>query len=252
MSCLSPYLLQFSKCLKDCDSGLYEYTQNRTCYLTCPNGTYPIQSQYKCSSCVGNCLTCSSSIVCLSCKAGFYLYLTECIPNCTLSSNSAYYTDVPSLTCKLCPFPCLTCSSNTTSSNFYCESCLTGYLYNTKCLLECPVGTYPNFAGLVVCSSCDQTTSFCSACVVNATTCTACVSGYVLYGTTCIVACPSGYYNKSSVCSVCRMPCLECIGMEYNCTACKVGALVSIVAGIGSCPARNSYCYPRMPNRHLR
>lgn len=54
-SCLSPYYLQFNKCQPQCDSGLYQYLTNRTCYIStrycylgCPNTTYSIQSQYLC------------------------------------------------------------------------------------------------------------------------------------------------------------------------------------------------------------
>jgi hypothetical protein len=183
---------------------------------------------------------------CLSCQTGYYLINTSCVQNCTSASNYLQFTDSTSYICRVCPFPCLTCASNTTTSISYCLSCVVGYLFSGSCPLICPDGTYASFTSIVTCGLCNTSSPyFCSSCTVNATTCTSCQSGYVLYNSLCMSACPSGYFNSSSVCTECLLPCLECLSTAFNCTSCKLGSL-STLSNFGYCPAGTIVLYCRL------
>ena len=78
-------------------------------------------------------------------------------------------------------------------------------------------GMYSNITTLG-CSICD---SSCLNCTSLSTVCTACnPSTPLLYNSSCLSQCPSGYYNTSATCLKCSYPCLNCSGSPTNCTAC--------------------------------
>ena len=52
------------------------------------------------------------------------------------------YADTATSTCRPCVEPCITCSTLT-----LCDTCVNGYyLYESRCLLECPLGYTPSDA----------------------------------------------------------------------------------------------------------
>lgn len=83
--------------------------------------------------------------------------------------------------CVDCPAECLTCQNNS-----YCYTCAaTKYLYENRCMDNCPVNMIPAGSGCVECvahcSKCDQTTTLCLVCK----------SGHYVYEGGCVDTCPS-------------------------------------------------------------
>lgn len=71
---LDALLTQEDSCVYACATSYYTYQQNKTCLTLCPATTYSVQSNLSCLPCVLPCMTCNSSITCLSCVIGYYLY----------------------------------------------------------------------------------------------------------------------------------------------------------------------------------
>ena len=89
---------------------------------------------------------------------------------------------------------------------FFLKSCLTPqyqYFTNGQCT-KCKIG----------CTTCDDTTP---------SICTLCSSGYYLFVSDCLVACPPGFFPSQGTCTACDNSCLSCNGLSAsNCTACEV------------------------------
>lgn len=67
----------------------------------------------------------------------------------------------------------------------------------------------------------------CLSCL-DVNNCLSCVSGWFLFGSTCLQSCPNGYYsnNKTSLCSYCQYPCANCIANASRCLSCSLGFLI--------------------------
>ena len=64
---------------------------------------------------------------------------------------------------------------------------------------------------------CPQECADCS----SSTNCTKCYEGYQLLGSSCVITCPSHYFNLNNECVECDDSCAECHGDINSCTACS-------------------------------
>lgn len=97
---------------------LNKTTSSSTCLAQCPSGMYPDsnQSPTLCVSCVGPCVTCTTSTACLSCITGKFLYLTSCLSGCPADYS---VESILTNTCETCNAVCDKCKGTTTN----CTSC---------------------------------------------------------------------------------------------------------------------------------
>lgn len=207
-----------SFCLS-CLSGYYYYSY--ACTTSCPSGYYADNSTNNCVSCISPCKTCSSLSNCLSCNQGFW--------NGSVCSNSCpngQFGDTLNFICKTCDPSCLTCITTATT----CTSCSSTLIfYNRQCLSTCPSRFY-NQSGL--CASCVPPCYTCS----SATSCLSCSYNYLL-NSTCLSACPVGYYKDEATltCLACLPSCYTCASAS-SCTSCLSGCLYS-GSCLSSCPS---------------
>ena len=160
LSCLSPLLYADGSCLSACPSNYF-------------------QSNATCVQCGDNCEMCTNQGVCTKCGSGAFLSSGRCVPacpantlprngqcvscgeHCAVCSQSACSTCVsgyyPSTGyCFACPLQCSLCSSPLS-----CSDCQAGFhLYNSTCVLACPIG----WAAVdSVCESCQAGCERCSS-----------------------------------------------------------------------------------------
>lgn len=169
------------------------YMLNNVCYIQCPTKYYNDSSLGQCVSCPVLCQTCTSSTVCQSCIATYFLKDNSCISACPpifYSENGV----------------CIACSTNCTVCDATgCQACQSGsYLFAGQCYTQCPTGYYISTSTCVACSS------QCLSCLTYYNNCSSCVSSSSipnLYQGQCLNACPAGYYSESGVCTLCILPC---------------------------------------------
>lgn len=135
--------------------------------------------------------------------------------------------DASTQSCVYCTPPCKTCASTATT----CLSCLTGALYNYRCLANCPA---QHFSQSGVCQQCP---SQCAACS-SLNNCSSCNSGSVLYNNYCVTSCPSTHaVVLSQTCTLCSgASCHECTSADV-CTTCDNTYSLLNGACLGECPA---------------
>lgn len=168
------------------------------CVSTCPSGTYANSSTYTCATCTSPCATCSSSMICLSCIASYFLYLGTCNTSCPIG-----YVGVIS-SCQPCATGCKTCQ-NTVN---YCTACQANYylmVSASECIQTCPTGLFADATS----GTCIGCSSPCLTCSGSTSNCTSCTSGYVYQGT-CVSTCPSATYLFNSQCQSCPTGCSSC------------------------------------------
>lgn len=158
-------------------------------------------------------MDCVNGTSCTGCKAGYILYLGQCISQCP----AQYYPIQNS--CQKCPQNCLQCTSTANS----CTSCTNNtYLYNGQCLPQCPPSTYqsPSPAKCVPCAD-----PLCVNCWAGENGCQGCVVPYAMDVRGGCKGCVGGFlYNvRTGVCEACGQGCLACSGVTTNCTACDGG-----------------------------
>ena len=109
--CINGYLLEKGNCLTQCSNGyeklgdICQFCDDNKCQdfetnscncVKCREGKYLINDTHKCENCNEICLTCSSSVDCLSCNTSenskykyliFDDYNKTCVENCTLSGR---------------------------------------------------------------------------------------------------------------------------------------------------------------------
>lgn len=177
-----------------------------------------VNSILTCKPCTSPCLSCSvTQTNCTYCLYGYYLINYTCVSNCSsLTPTFTYYSQLATLTCETCTFPCSKCSSET-----WCTACKIGYLNPiTGTCSQCSLGTYASNA------SCFNCPSSCSICY-SQTFCTSCTSNYYLLNNSCIsnssICAVSGYYVVGNVCYPCLQPCSTCWVSSNNCTSCLQG-----------------------------
>ncbi len=97
-SCIVGYRLIGSSCMQQIVCANYYYSG--VCLNTCPNTTYP--GLNVCVDCINNCLTCTSTSLCTSCKLNYYLHNGVCYAICLLG----YYPNPINRYCTPCPIEC--------------------------------------------------------------------------------------------------------------------------------------------------
>lgn len=159
------------------------FLNNYQCVSTCPDYTYPRLTDNTCAGCVGNCETCTSASICLTCLAGSFLDADNdivanggaCVSQCDFG-----YLGVNRI-CVRCTYPCDGCSQ----SLAVCTSCRNGtfFIDGTKqCVSECPLGLYPNYAQ----GNCTGCIDPCVTCSGSASNCTSCSGSKLLLNNACL------------------------------------------------------------------
>jgi len=95
---------------------------------------FSLLSEKSILDCPSNCKTCSDASTCLTCKSGYALQDSQCVPcgsgtfldGTTCTSKFKVSERLLKLFLKDCPDECATCSSAT-----YCLSCSSGYTLNS-------------------------------------------------------------------------------------------------------------------------
>lgn len=186
--------------------------QHYSCLNCDPNYTYyynPSKQIYECITvvpdgyadvngvamlCIDPCLTCRNLINNCTLCASLNFHQGKCLSVCP----DFYYSDsiavnltlgnVSTLICQPCVPPCLTCSGSST-----CLSCQNNTYYDGffSCVSgsACPAFTYPNNS-LLMCMGCVQPCLSCSSFY----SCLSCVNDSFLFNTSCLGACPKGYF----------------------------------------------------------
>lgn len=100
--------------------------------------------------------------------------------------------------CLTCPATCQDCIDYNT-----CLKCSAGfYLFNSLCLIECPILHYSETSTLT-CNSCPDN---CVSCL-NSTYCSKCINSYI-YNHLCYSQCPTKtYIFNEEECKYCVSPC---------------------------------------------
>ncbi|EWS73791.1 hypothetical protein TTHERM_000344108 (macronuclear) [Tetrahymena thermophila SB210] len=177
-SCQKGYYDQGQIFCKACNNGCTSCDQNGSCQANCPE----------------NCIFCNNSNQCNKCKPLTYLVNQQCQTQC----KSNQYADDTKQTCEPCPSNCSKCNLDGKK----CQQCYSDYvLYQGKCLVVCPDGTYKNQNDF--CQECQQN---CILCNTNGI-CNKCKDGFYLYlDKVCLANCPDGYYqdcDSGNVCNQC-------------------------------------------------
>jgi len=117
-----------------------------------------------------------------------------------------------------CHSSCFECSGEGSNNCLNCENNL--YFYEGQCLVECPVGFYPD-SSLFICNPCPSTCLTCTSrntffffflflsfiylfiSITNilAINCVTCISRFSLYEGKCVDQCPDGFTSNNAICS---------------------------------------------------
>ena len=182
-----------------------------------------------------DCLTQSSSTVCVTCDAGYALSPSSnacCILGTYYSAGS----------CLACYSDCATCSGGTSA---YCLTCTDSHaaVASPPGTCSCNTGYYPSATGPLVCAACNSDCSSCSA-GLN-TNCMACSDTHASVASPpgqCL--CNAGYYASASsplVCTACNSDCSTCSGgLSSNCLACS-DSHASVASPPGQCACNGGY-----------
>ena len=78
--------------------------------------------------------------------------------------------------------------------------------------------------------ACDD---LCASCVTLSSQCTVCVTNYYLFGSSCYLVCPNGYFNNvvtgKNVCTQCASTCATCVTLSTSCLTCNLNAATGLV-----------------------
>ncbi|EAR90503.3 zinc finger lsd1 subclass family protein (macronuclear) [Tetrahymena thermophila SB210] len=205
------------------------YLSSNQCINTCPSNTYK-QTQTNnniCQPCDSSCKTCDgpNNNNCLSCLAPGLFYQQQsktCVSNCD-PNQYKNIQDPNNQTCSACDSSCATCSGPNNNNCLTCTGSL--YLYQNKCIPNCPVKYYNNIQNNQ-CTQCDSTCYTCSGAAPN--NCKSCqLPLYFDSGSNqCVQQCSSNQYpdSVSISCQSCDPSCLTCDGpTDSNCKSCKQG-----------------------------
>lgn len=141
-ACISPCLtcLNATSCLS-CVAGqdrFYDDLQNACLGVNqnCSAGFFKDTTAFVCAKCITPCLTCDSSVNCLSCAVGFFKD-NICLGTCP----SGYFANQANSRCDICAAICATCS-NSAANCLSCHATDSRFLLNSQCLSGCPSGYY--------------------------------------------------------------------------------------------------------------
>ncbi|XP_019410471.1 PREDICTED: proprotein convertase subtilisin/kexin type 5 isoform X4 [Crocodylus porosus] len=201
-ACIEQFFLHNGRCLQDCPSGFYAESN-------------------RCFSCNEDCKECDGpdSDDCTECAiSSFVQYNGGCFKECP---EGTYYEEGTE-DCQECNRTCQTCSSSTD-----CLTCREGFVMNRQGY--CMVSTFCSLTEYQ-----DQKTHTCKPChekcfrCIGPTEdlCLSCSKNRHLLNTTCVEACPDGYYVDSDEgrCFTCHSTCQTCNGKHSTqCLSCKPG-----------------------------
>ncbi|KRX07488.1 Insulin-like growth factor binding protein, N-terminal [Pseudocohnilembus persalinus] len=220
-TCNSPRYLQYN-----------EYSDINECVTTCNDGKYAQSTPSRlCVDCPVQCSLCTSSTSCSSCAYGYYFDTTT--SSCVATCPNSYYAEEDGRTCDPCDSDCDTCTGPSSSECVLCSSSPTQLYFHSDnlCYSTCPDGYYGD-SGTLNCEAC---TTGCYTCT-DSSTCTECIPGYYLSGSSCLLTCPSGYYDNPdpyNSCDPCDTICNTCdYTAPLECTSCNAGYFLY-----------NNYCY---------
>lgn len=229
-----------SSCLT-CFSTSNRHLTGSSC--ACNNGFFD-QGVRICAPCHQNCLTCTggpSQYNCTSCKTGFALFTSTCLP--VVSCVSYYFegqcvSSCPNYTyplgkeCKQCTNNCYTCLNATA-----CTSCVHGtYLSPTmSCSSACSSGQYLNGSR---CVNCPGGCITCTMDVTGIATCTSCLPTQYFYKGSCLSTCPSRTaVAQNGSCLDCVFPCATCTNLSSeSCLTCSANYYLLGSNCLSPCP----------------
>ena len=199
--------------------------QNHRCLIrgptSCLNGEYFDHRAHECRLCHKTCASCigKESTQCTTCHKGTQISLNhKCVDMRQLRScYPGQYLDGSE--CASCPSSCSNCSDNLT-----CTSCHKGH-YLTKdgfCVESCPQNTTSDHESyLCLDTGCHNSCLTCFG--PKSTHCSSCPIGLSLLHHSCILHCPSHFYNKGdNSCHPCHNDCDSCWGpLKVNCISCS-------------------------------
>ncbi len=204
-----------------------------------------------CRPCDDKCLVCVGTTTnCTSCKSIYKLHTgNSCVDVCPAGTFETTQVGVNNNVCQACMSPCVTCSISGTN----CTSCnpATHHLYNSACVISCPVSTYLN----TIDNTCDPCEFPCTTCISTPSNCTSCASGYNYVSTNqCLSPCTAGNYmytNTSSSpsttsCIPCQISnCRTCDATQcYRCQPNYYGTLSNTNATVSCTLTCPDYFYP--------
>ncbi|XP_010190928.1 PREDICTED: proprotein convertase subtilisin/kexin type 5-like, partial [Mesitornis unicolor] len=214
--CVDGFFLHKGTCVQDCPSHFY--AEDKHCF--------PCHAD--CKDCVG-----PDSDDCTECAIDdFVLYSGKCFEECP---EGTYY-DEATEDCQACNRTCQTCSSSTA-----CLTCRNGLMLNHDG--HCVASGYCSSNEYYVektqtCNPCHKKCFHCSGPTEHQ--CLSCVNNRYLLNTTCVEACPDGYYVDSNErqCSPCHSACVSCTGKHSSqCLSCKPGWYRQGKGCVNQCPS---------------
>ena len=202
-----------------------------TCAQNCETSYFGDNTDRLCKVCDSSCKTCLYSAKnCTSCNSSLFLQKGVCVSSC----SSGYYSN-NSGECYKCDPSCLSCSGPLVSNCLSCSVSL--FLLNGMCNQQCPYPYWGITTNMTCVSNCatsyfgDTSNRICKTCDVSCKTCngitsfncTSCVSSLILFQSSCVTSCPTGYFsNISGLCYPCDSSCLSCTGpLASNCLSCS-------------------------------
>ncbi|CDW89849.1 neurohypophysial n-terminal domain containing protein [Stylonychia lemnae] len=123
-------------------------------------------------------------------------------------------------------------------NNYTCTQCdSTTYLFNNKCVKNCPMLGFFQDPSKRLCVNCD---SLCTMCSSNATDCIACKPGSLYSNRKCLNSCGLREYASSEgFCYPCDVSCNVCYGsLNSLCTKCNIGFFQKENTCLEVCPAK--------------
>ncbi|CAD8050784.1 unnamed protein product [Paramecium sonneborni] len=233
------------QCVKECDLIIY---QNK-CLKQCPYGYY---GKEICKPCKLECKACNDFNICTECQDNFYLEQNQCDTQCTKIKDLKQKKCVDSCSLFLyqkvcyetCPtntyqfgnkclqkcqdgyfgsedFRCVKCPSqcNTCLNLDQCNSCKIGYyLYQQKCLDQCPDKLFSNPLISQCTTSCPiKTYIFQNQCLYE------CPTDYLndTDNYKCVLKCNEQQYLNKNSCYSCSIECNKCTDFgNQNCIQC--------------------------------
>lgn len=155
--------LQYGTCISNCIDN-FILTDPSTCRQNCSTVT----KCYKCST--------NNDSQCLSCISPYDILLKdECYSEEQICNNSHQFISSNNpTTCSECDSTCRTCKKSSKNClSCYNQSIYFQFLYNDKCVMNCPAGYSPDYGDNMSCKDfiCDNP---CEKCLHNQSTCYEC------------------------------------------------------------------------------
>uniref|UniRef100_A0A3B4AJU9 P/Homo B domain-containing protein n=1 Tax=Periophthalmus magnuspinnatus TaxID=409849 RepID=A0A3B4AJU9_9GOBI len=181
-----------TSCDKDVH-GVARFLFEGQCRLSCPEGHFH-SVQSRCEQCPDHCSSCSSSLLCQHCEAGYRLKGALCVP--------------------------LQCAKGQ-STRTACQGGTGGAVPLQYCHRSCPDRTF-SLEQTKQCAPCDD--QHCLNC--DQSECYWCEDGFYVSGGECVDYCSPGFFadDRSQTCEPCHYTCVTCGGPRHDdCDTCGRG-----------------------------